>query len=102
VNWIWITVIGFGVSVALWIAAAVVTVWLAMSRGGAFIKWAVLGVLLGPFGLWLAVNHVRPCPQCGRSVLNEVPVCPFCGFDIPRQDPVDNPVGPLWSYRKDW
>ena len=101
-KWIWITLIGFGVFVALWVLAAGATVWLAMSRGGAFIKWAVLGGLLGPVGLWLAVNHVRPCPQCSRCVLNEVPVCPFCDFDIPRRDPADNPVGPLWSYRKDW
>ncbi len=101
-NWIWMTLIGFGLLILLWSLAAAGTVWLAMGRGGAFLKWAVLGLLLGPIGLWLAANHARPCPQCGGTVLNEVPVCPFCAVDIPRRDPADNPLGPLWSYRKDW
>jgi hypothetical protein len=101
-SWLWMVVVGFGLFFVSWLAAAAGTVWLAMGRGGALIKWSVLGLLLGPIGLWLAVHHVRPCPQCNHTVLNEVPVCPVCASDIPRRDPADNPVGPLWSYRKDW
>jgi hypothetical protein len=101
-NWIIIALGSFGLLVLIWLVLAVVTLCLAHSRGGALIKWTVLGLLLGPVGLWLASNHVRACPQCQRTVLNEVPVCPACGFDIPRRDPSDNPLGPLWSYRKDW
>lgn len=97
-----IALVCFGLALALWTLAAVATVWLAMGRGGALVKWAVLGALLGPLGLWLATKHVRACPQCSGTVLNEVPVCPFCAAHIPRRDPADNPLGPLWSYRKDW
>lgn len=97
-----IALVSFGVFTALWLTTAVWALSLAKQRGGAFLKWAVLGLLLGPAGLWLAMKHVRPCPQCAQAVLNEVPVCPACSFDIPRRDPADNPVGPLWSYRKDW
>ena len=102
-SWIVIAaLVGFGLFVAMWMAAAVAVLWLAKRRGGAMLKWGALGLLLGPAGLWLATRHVRPCPECARTVLNEVPVCPSCGFDIPRRNPADNPVGPLWSYRKDW
>ncbi len=101
-SWWMIGLVCLGLSVVLWMLTAVATVWLAMRHGGAFIKWAVLGTLLGPLGLWFAFRHVRSCPQCGGTVLNEVPVCPYCTAPIPRRDPADNPLGPLWSYRKDW
>ncbi|HJP33478.1 MAG: hypothetical protein QF689_11800 [Candidatus Latescibacteria bacterium] len=101
-SWIVLTLVCFGVLVASWMATGGAVLWLARRRGGTIVKWAAFGLLLGPFGLWLALRHVRPCPQCTRTVLNEVPVCPTCGCRIPRRDPADNPVGPLWSYRKDW
>lgn len=101
-NWLIALLATVGLFLLLWIAGAVATVLLARRRGGALGKWLTLGVLLGPVGLWLAVRHVRPCPACSRIVLNEVPRCPDCGATIPRRDPADNPVGPLWSYRKDW
>jgi len=101
-SWLVIAILCVGLALALWTLTAAATVWLAMRRGGGFIKWAVLGALLGPLGLWLACQHARSCPRCANTVLNEVPVCPFCACSIPRRDPADNPLGPLWSYRKDW
>lgn len=99
---LYIIALSTGLFVLVWCAFAALTVWVARQRGGSFTQWAVLGLLLGPVGLWWATHHVRPCPACNATVLNEVPVCPVCAADIPRRDPADNPVGPLWSYRKDW
>ena len=98
-GWILLGIAGCGL---VWLATAGATLWLAHRRGGSPGRWTVYGLLLGPVGIVLALRHVRPCPGCGATVLNEVRVCPACGHDIPRRDPADNPVGPLWSYRKDW
>ena len=78
------------------------TFYIARKKGGKPAQWALFGLLLGPVGIYLTAWLDRPCPTCQRRVLRDVLVCPGCGEEIPRRDPEDNPVGPLWTYRRNW
>jgi endogenous inhibitor of DNA gyrase (YacG/DUF329 family) len=91
-----------GVLFALvWVASAVVTAALARRRGGPVGQWVFLGFLLGPIGLLLVLRVMAHCcPHCRAPVLRGVRRCPRCGEEVPRLE--DNPVGPLWTYRRDW
>lgn len=88
--------------VAIWLASAGVTLYTARKKGGNPSQWALLGLLLGPVGIYLTTRLDRPCPSCQAPVLRDVLICPGCGSDIPRRDPEDNPKGPLWTYRRNW
>jgi rRNA maturation protein Nop10 len=86
----------------LWLGFAAAAIRLAVRRGGRPFQWSLLGLLLGPVGLCLALWLARACPSCGAPVLRDVRTCPRCGDRVPAQDPKDNPRGPLWSYRRNW
>lgn len=53
------TAIGIGILIALWIAGDI-----------------VFGII------WLATNHRRNCPVCGRHVRPGLTVCGSCGHDF--------------------
>ena len=69
--------------------------------GGATAPWILLGALLGPVGIYLIVKVMHhQCDACKKPVLRGVRLCPECGSDIARLE--HNPVGPMWTYRRDW
>ena len=84
----------------LWLALAAATTFIAHRRGGKVLHWVLLGLLLGPVGLFLVVKHAHVCPHCQSRVLRGIYTCPQCHRDVPRLE--ENPVGPLWTYRRNW
>ena len=88
-------------SIAAWIGCGVVSAVIARRRGASAYSWVALGFLLGPVGLFLVLKVLaHACPACSAPVLRAVRQCPNCGDDIPRLE--YNPVGPFWTYRRDW
>ena len=74
---------------------------ISLRRGGATAPWILLGALLGPVGIYLIVKVMHhQCDACKKPVLRGVRQCPGCGDDIARLE--HNPVGPMWTYRRDW
>lgn len=101
-DWIeWLVVGGVALSI-LWLLSAVWTTKIALRRGGRGGRWFLYGILLGPFGVWLAYWMVRPCPACSAPVLRDVFVCPACTAPIPRLAAEDRPEDYLKTYRKNW
>ncbi len=87
---------------ATWLLSAVAASIIARNRGGNRVHWVLLSLLLGPFAILLTLKLVRPCPHCQAKVLREVRTCPKCHKSIPKIQPQDNPMGPLWTYRRNW
>ncbi len=88
--------------IVLWLVATAITIRIAHKRGGKLLHWTVLGLLLGPAGILLVLRQVQICPHCQSKVLRGIYACPQCRQELPRMNPDDNPVGPLWTYRKGW
>lgn len=100
-DWLWAALVVGVLSVAVWSGCGLVAATVAHRRGARLKSWLVLGIFLGPVGLFLVyriLNHT--CPHCGAPILRAVRTCPQCKGAIPRLK--HNPVGPLWTYRRDW
>ena len=81
--------------VIVWILFGIVTAVAASNKGRNRWGWFLIGVLLGPFGLILALvvspgqqmtetrsQHRAPtikCPSCSESIRSEAIRCGFCG-----------------------
>ena len=96
-----IVVVVSTVSLLAWFGFGAVAAVMARRRGGGTVPWILLGALLGPIGLYMILkvmhNH---CVTCQAPVLRGVRHCPVCAAEIPRLE--NNPVGPMWTYRRDW
>ncbi len=69
--------IGFG----LWLVFAIATALVANSRGAGGCLWLVVGFVLGPVGLVLAVILAKPsgrCPFCREAIDPKATRCPHC------------------------
>ncbi len=96
-----VALIGGGLSVVVWIGCGISAALTARRWGARLVNWLFFGALLGPVALYLVhrvLNH--SCPHCQAPVLRAVRICPGCGSQIPRLE--HNPVGPFWTYRRDW
>ena len=100
-SYVEMALIAIGVATLSWLLCGVAVAVMARRRGGGAGPWILLGILLGPIGLYviLKVMH-HHCGACQIPVLRGVRHCPSCGEKIPRLE--HNPVGPMWSYRRDW
>lgn len=99
---LWRIAVLVGAIIISWLVTASVTLRIAHKRGGKLLHWTVLGLLLGPAGIYLVLRQVQICPHCQAKALRGVYSCPQCRQELPRLNPDDNPAGPLWTYRKDW
>jgi endogenous inhibitor of DNA gyrase (YacG/DUF329 family) len=89
------------IGIVIWLGLGIISATVACRRGGRIFQWGVFGVLLGPVGLFLVFRVLaHKCPSCNAPVLRAVRICPRCGEFIPRLK--HNPVGPFWTYRRDW
>ena len=86
----------------VWLSGAITTLIIAINRGGNMVHWTLFSFLLGPFGIFLALKLTWSCPHCRTKILREVRTCPKCQQSIPRMRPGDNPLGPFWTYRRNW
>lgn len=71
--------------VLIWALFGVVSAVVAANKGHPWFGWFFAGVLLGPFGLILAL--VKPprgklCPRCAELVKDEASVCRHCGTEL--------------------
>ena len=99
--WLTLTILAAAL-VMLWLTTSIATLIIAHRRGGSTLFWISLALLLGPVGLFLVLRLAQSCPHCQTKVLRGIHTCPQCCRDLPRMNPDDNPVGPFWTYRRDW
>lgn len=71
----------------------------AKGRGGC--GWFVLGLILGPIALFVALlptienpGITRKCPFCSEIIKYDANVCRFCGKDLPEP-----PRASIWKRR---
>jgi len=82
--------------VLIWLVFGVVSSIIASNKGNSGCGGFLLGVLLGPIGLLIALfssandnganqskNYTRQCPYCAELVHRQAIVCKHCGRDIP-------------------
>ena len=96
-----IVALGGGVMTLVWLGCGAVVTVVARRRGGRTVPWVLLGFLLGPVGFYMIFKVMHhQCEHCQSPVLRGVRHCPVCGEEIARL--AHNPVGPMWTYRRDW
>lgn len=78
---------------ALWVILGLVSGGIWSSKGGEWFFGALLGLVLGVFGLayvafarprprvWSARGTMRECPHCLEPMRREAPTCPHCHRD---------------------
>ena len=82
----------------IWLLFGIVCAVIASNKGRNGFGWFLIGVLLGPFGLILALvvgknveavekaslssGEVKKCPHCAELVKREAVKCRYCGESI--------------------
>lgn len=88
------------VPILIWTACAVVSWWIAQSKGASdAARWGVIGLLLGPIGVIWAIVAAKPaavadptppaitpiggsCPKCGKRRVSAFRYCQGCAADL--------------------
>lgn len=83
--------------VVFWIACGFVAAMIASSKGGNGALGFLVGLLLGPFGIVIALfmgndvdkvealvasGKAKKCPMCAEAVLPDAVICKHCGHDF--------------------
>ena len=70
-----------------WLLCGIVSAVIGNSKGEGCFGF-IIGVLLGPFGILIAIfsrgNQVD-CPKCAKRIPNKATVCPFCQSSLTGQ-----------------
>jgi len=81
------------IAVLIWIACGIVAAIIGSGKGEGCAGF-ILGVVLGPIGILLALassGNRRACPYCKEMIHREALVCPRCQRDLPIS-PVSTPT----------
>lgn len=73
-----------GVITVGWFLCALIGAWVGSGKNETFGGF-MLGLLLGPLGLLIAIispGDRRACPHCAEKVLRAAKVCPHCQREI--------------------
>ena len=92
--------------IIIWFLFGIVSAVIASKKGRSGCGWFLLGVLLGPFGLILAVvasrrqgivekkavqnGTMKKCPYCAELIKVEAVKCRFCGEEQVSSEPSDS------------
>jgi len=86
--------VSYEVYVLLAFAATFATAFIGRAKGGSFLLWLIIGVLLPFLGLLVAILYRREqdeperrCPRCGKVQKLYVQVCTRCGTELYLPDP---------------
>jgi hypothetical protein len=66
----------------LWCACGIIAAIIASPRGKSGSLFFLLGFLLGPFGILIALSEGKPCPACRSRISDEAKVCPKCAHQL--------------------
>jgi hypothetical protein len=79
--------------VLVWLLFAIFSAALASSKNRSAFGWFFCGLLLGPFGLLVALfpkvelsaeeRTTRPCPFCSQRIKREAKRCDSCNRNLP-------------------
>lgn len=70
----------------LWLLFGIGAYFIAKNKGKNPIKWFILGILFGPFGLLFCwISGGRQCPFCKSQIHQEASICPHCCQTIPLE-----------------
>ncbi|MCK4304246.1 MAG: hypothetical protein KAY24_08395 [Candidatus Eisenbacteria sp.] len=88
------------VALVLWLLFGIAAAAIASSKGRSGCAWFAMGVLLGPFGLLVALlpsseqknqakaredgvaGEFRKCPHCAESIRREATKCRYCQSEV--------------------
>jgi hypothetical protein len=97
----------------VWIMCAIICAVIAGNKGRSSIGWGILGFLLGPLGIVLAlvvsskkapiesvsIEHgdIRACPFCAEPIKRQAIKCKHCGSDVPVEEAVEAPISAFFE-----